>query len=246
MARALSWRTRLVIVIGAWLASWILRLLYWTQRWKLAGVPPRKADAGREKPRVYAFWHQRILPFVYSHRKRGIVVIVSRHRDGEWITRVIGHFGFRTARGSTTRGGARALRAMMKATARAEDVAFTPDGPRGPRYELQPGVVHFAARQGLPIVLGAATMTRYWELKSWDRFRIPKPFGTIVVHQSEEYAVPEGVLDDAERLEEFRAHMQSELRRLTEEVDAGAGVPTSPPPSAEEVAKARRRVRRSL
>lgn len=101
---------------------------------------------------IVAFWHGRQLMLPVAYRGKGVSIMVSRHRDGEWIARTVAHFGFRSVRGSTTRGGASALRSLIREARSGRDVGITPDGPRGPRHRVRPGVVELARQTGLPIL----------------------------------------------------------------------------------------------
>ena len=151
----------------------------WSIREVNAG-PVRDARR-RRQPLIFAFWHGQLLPLLWHHRGQGVTVLVSEHGDGEVVTRVAHALGYRTVRGSTTRGGGRALLGMARAVAAGSDVAFTPDGPRGPAETFSPGALIVAQRTGAPIVPVAAGVSRAWRLRSWDRFVIPKPFARVVV-----------------------------------------------------------------
>jgi lysophospholipid acyltransferase (LPLAT)-like uncharacterized protein len=142
--------------------------------------------------------------------------MVSRHGDGEIIARIIERFGFRTVRGSTTRGGAAALKALIESAAQS-DVAVTPDGPRGPRYVLKPGVVLAAARTGRKLVYGTFSAKRAWRFSSWDRFLLPKPFARVIIQVAEPIAFPPAL--QGASLEEARRDLEARLRRVTAELD---------------------------
>jgi len=147
-------------------------------------------------PTLYALWHSGLLPLVSTHRGHGVVVLVSRHQDGELITRVIERFGFRTARGSSTRGGGRGALEMLRGAGAGASLAITPDGPRGPAQVVKPGLVFLASRSGLPVrAVGVAAMPA-WTLRSWDGFQVPKPFARVAIAHGDPIPVPSGV-DDA-------------------------------------------------
>jgi lysophospholipid acyltransferase (LPLAT)-like uncharacterized protein len=116
-----------------------------------------------------------------THRDRGVAVLISEHRDGEIIARVAQAFGCRTVRGSTSRGGSRALLEMVAQLRRGIEVAVTPDGPRGPRHRFAPGALLAAHRAAAPVVGMVAHIERAWRLRSWDAFEIPKPFARITI-----------------------------------------------------------------
>ena len=180
---------------------------------------------------VYAFWHCDILPLSYYHRNEGIRVLVSEHRDGELIARIVHKMGFTTIRGSTTRGGMKALRALNGILEDPSmcDLAFTPDGPRGPAKRLQKGVIYAASMTGFPIVPVHVAVDRCWEMNSWDRFKIPKPFSRSVIYFGPEISVPddlEGIDLEGLRAEVERAMYRTEeeaKRRLDRWLNGGAG-----------------------
>ena len=128
-----------------------------------------------------AIWHGRIFGSLYYFRGRGIVVITSQNFDGEWIARLLTRFGFGTARGSTSRGAARALVQMRRELASGNPVGFTVDGPRGPARVAQPGAVWLAGATGHPVLPLHVEASRAWKASSWDRTQIPKPLATISV-----------------------------------------------------------------
>ncbi len=152
-----------------------------TLRWRLDGF--ERFDeirlAGHQP--IMSFWHGRILPATYYFRRRGIVVITSENFDGEWIAGIIERFGYGTARGSTSRGGARALLQMARELEAGHPVGFTVDGPRGPARVSQPGAVWLAKASGHPVLPFHCEADRSWTLKSWDRTQVPRPFATVAI-----------------------------------------------------------------
>ena len=122
-----------------------------------------------------------MLPLLYYHRNLQIAVLVSEHGDGEIIARILASFGFRLVRGSSSRGAARALIAVDRELEAGFDVGITPDGPRGPRHSVAPGALLAAHRAGVRIVPLAASASAFWQLGSWDRFMIPKPFARVTI-----------------------------------------------------------------
>ncbi len=152
-----------------------------TYRWVEDGAEHLKAlDAAGTAP-ILALWHGRILPATLYFRDRGVVAMTSQNFDGEWIARILHKFGFGTARGSSSRGGARALVQLRRDLGTGKPAAFTVDGPRGPARVVQPGVVFLAGATGHPIVPYHVEAGRYWTLNSWDRTQIPKPFSTVAL-----------------------------------------------------------------
>lgn len=142
---------------------------------------------------VYATWHEMLWHGIGALRDEGVCVLVSTHRDGELIARVIERQGFRLARGSSTRGGAQGLRDLLRAArSGAGDLCITVDGPRGPRRELKDGVLFAAAAAGLPIVPLAIAVDRAWTLGTWDRLIVGQPLARVAVCFGDEVWLPPG------------------------------------------------------
>jgi lysophospholipid acyltransferase (LPLAT)-like uncharacterized protein len=179
-----------------------------TLKWRTEGAEHYDAVVRSGRQPIMAFWHGRILPATYYFRRRGIVVITSENFDGEWIAGIIERFGYGTARGSTSRGGRRALLQLRRDMAAGKPAAFTIDGPRGPARVAQPGAVWLAKATGNPVVPFHIEATRHWAMNSWDRTLIPKPFATVSVAIGEPFEVPadagEGGLEAARRSLEDR------------------------------------------
>jgi lysophospholipid acyltransferase (LPLAT)-like uncharacterized protein len=146
------------------------------------------------------FWHGEILPIAWGHRGSGIAPLISTHADGEIIARIVEGLGYRTVRGSTSRGGARAVLEMTRLVADGITIAVTPDGPRGPRHEFAPGALVVAQRSGRPLMAVRASADRAWRLRSWDRHLVPKPFATVTYRYSEPRLIPAESAREAEAL----------------------------------------------
>ena len=185
-------RFRLAGLVGAL----VVRIWGATLRAEWVDIHGNRTRGRVEGPRVYAFWHAGILPLTYLYRGLGAVVLVSRHDDGEYISQVVCRLGFGVIRGSTTRGGLRALMEMARAGRDGHQLAVTPDGPRGPRHVLQNGVLHIAQRSGQPIHPLAVEAVRRTELNSWDRFQIPHPSSRVVVVSGDPILIPEGATSE--------------------------------------------------
>ncbi len=146
-------------------------------------------DSFPNEPVIIAFWHSELLmqPFLYKKvRKRGkVAVVISDHFDGEIIARVMRFFNISSIRGSSSKRGVKALLEGIKRLKKGYDVGITPDGPRGPRKSVAGGIVTLAKKSGAKIVVFSYAPSKYWQLKSWDRFLIPKPFSTIDFYISE-------------------------------------------------------------
>jgi lysophospholipid acyltransferase (LPLAT)-like uncharacterized protein len=164
---------------------------------------------------IFSFWHNQIFCQTFIFRFQQIVVMTSRHFDGEYIARIIERFGYDTARGSSTRGAVRALLELKNHLQQGRDVAFTVDGPKGPPYRVKPGPVFLARKSGAPIIMLHSEPEKFWELRSWDRFRIPKPFTrTLVKFGRPLYIPPEeeqpaSVLRYQNEMDRIRAYCES-------------------------------------
>lgn len=174
------------------------------------------------QPVMFVFWHGQLLPLVHYHRHEGIVVLVSEHEDGEYITRVIERSGFGTVRGSSTRGGTKGLKGLVRAAREGHDLAVTPDGPKGPRGEFKPGALSAARIVGLPVVPISVRASSGWRFRSWDGFLVPKPLSRITI----EYHEPRHVPGDADR--DGLARMAREIADVL-----NVGEPGAPPAAGE-------------
>ena len=176
------------------------------------------------KPVIFALWHGRMFMPLMCHRNRGIHVLVSQYRDGELITSTLTEAGYRTVRGSTTRGSVRALVEMVRLLKKGGQIAVTPDGPRGPRWRLQPGIIYLAAKSGFPVVPVTASVSRAFYFKSWDSFQLPMPFAKAIHIIGDPYFVTGGL--DEENIEFHRAELEKRMIELTLEADRLAGAST--------------------
>jgi len=147
-----------------------------TLRFEIEGWENFQAIGAAGKLPIYAFWHERIFASTWFFRNRGIAVITSQSKDGEYIARFIQRLGYGAIRGSSTRGGVGALVEMIKAMRSGIPAAFTVDGPKGPRYEAKPGAVLLAKKTGNPIMPFVVECERFTTIGSWDKLQIPRPF----------------------------------------------------------------------
>jgi lysophospholipid acyltransferase (LPLAT)-like uncharacterized protein len=170
-------KTARIVTAGIWL----IRLLAWTWRYRIRDDDDLRRLRGAKRPIIFALWHGQMLPLLYQHRDEGVTVLISEHGDGEIIARIARHFGFRTIRGSTSRGAARALLELVREVQGGNELAITPDGPRGPAKSFAPGTVIVAQRSGAPIVPAVVHVPFAWRLNSWDGFVVPKPFAKITI-----------------------------------------------------------------
>lgn len=144
----------------------------------------RFRETGKENwkpPFIFVLWHSRILPLFALHKGEGMVLLISRHRDGGYIADLGEQWGYRTVRGSTRRGGEAALLGVVRALQEGAVVAITPDGPRGPALRVKPGAIAAAQHAGVPIIAAGARPSSAWYFNSWDRMCLPKPFSVIDV-----------------------------------------------------------------
>lgn len=173
---------------------------------------------GLKQRYIYAFWHEYMF-MMCRYARPDVHVLISRHADGELIAQICQHLGFNVVRGSSSRGGAEALWKMCRITER-DHVAITPDGPRGPRRQVQPGLIYLASRTGLPIMPVGIAYARCWRLGSWDRFAVPYPGSMCYGVTGEPFHVPADV--EREVLEEYRLQVEARLHQLGEVADRWA------------------------
>ncbi len=181
-------------------------------------------EASGKKGVIYAFWHQRLLPFCFTHRRQGVNVLVSTHKDGEIIARLISNLGFRTVRGSSTRGGLRAFFEMASDNRQHFDIAVTPDGPRGPSKVLKPGLLLLARRTGRPVIPIANAVWPRIELRSWDRFHLPAPGARCSVVLGEPWWPTR---NEHGSTEDARLDLEVRLKQITDEADELVGATSS-------------------
>ena len=207
-----AWRAGLLAGAAPALVAALVRGLGATLRVRVEGAEALVPLWQAGQPLIYAVWHGRILltPWVNArlrrtHGARPVAVLASRSRDGEIVARYVHAFGLTAVRGSSSRGGATGLRGMITVLRAGGDVAVVPDGPRGPREQLQPGVVALAATTGAPVVPLAVGASPARRLHSWDAFLVPWPFARCAVVFGEPVTVPRGADRDRARKELERA-----------------------------------------
>ncbi len=194
----------------------VLLIRIWSRTLRLriedrAGIGPQ-GDAG---PVIWALWHNRILivPYIRHRffRNRHGAVLTSPSRDGAWLARVVGGFGLDSVRGSSSRRGAAALVGLVARMRQGQDICITPDGPRGPKYELQPGIVQLARSAGVPVMPISVRFQSCWKLPTWDGFRLPKPFSRVTVIFGPLHHVPAD--GDGVDFEKVRADLENVMKR---------------------------------
>ena len=207
-----SWSKRAQVAAIAGLGYPLINALGHTLRWRVEGLQHYDAIVASGRQPVMAFWHGRILPATYYFRRRGIVVITSENFDGEWIAGIIERFGYGTARGSTSRGGRKALLQLTRDMAAGKPAGFTIDGPRGPARVAQPGAVWLAKATGNPVLPFHIESSSHWTANSWDQTQVPRPRATVAVAIGEPLYVPRDAT--ADQLEAARLGLESRLAAL--------------------------------
>ncbi len=209
IGRALSGRFLTYLVYG------VLRLLRATIRIRFEGVEYVADLVSRGEGFIGMFWHCRLLMIPYLYPGKRMHVLISTHRDGEIIANIMRCFGFDVVRGSSSKGGKKALIEMARLLKGGNDLAITPDGPRGPAEVLKPGIAHVAKLSGKSVVPVAYAASRYFRLTSWDRLIIPSPFsrGLFVVGEPLFY-------QEGEDMEAFRLRLEQALLETTARADA--------------------------
>ncbi|MEO8071199.1 MAG: lysophospholipid acyltransferase family protein [Acidobacteriota bacterium] len=190
----------------------LIELLGATYRWRESGAEhvARVLRDGRQP--IYAVWHGRIMAGTLYLRDRRIVVITSENFDGEWVARIIHRFGYSTARGSTSRGGAKALVQLRRDMQAGFPAAFTVDGPRGPARVAQPGAVWLASATGNPIIPFHIEASSSWTVNSWDRHQVPKPGSGLAIALGAPIEVPPKATEA--QIETSRRELEEALGRL--------------------------------
>ncbi len=199
--------------------GWLFMLLLGkTLKIEIKGEGPLKRLRKKGERVIYAFWHGRMLLPTYHLRNQSIYALVSRHRDGEYLARILHHLGSRTLRGSTSRGGGRALLLMAKKLKEGFDGAFTPDGPRGPIYKVKEGVIRLAQKTQMPIIpLSSNANRRKVYLDNWSKFILPRFFSRGIIIYGKPIRVPPKASQKI--IKEKTQELEEVLNRLTEEAD---------------------------
>ncbi len=227
-------RQRIVLRIIITAGYWFIRLIGPTLR-----VCVSREEGAQEtieqRPLIASFWHACMIPATYVCRDIGVRVMSSNSYDGEYMGRIIRKFGFVAVKGSSTRNAVRALLGLRRALQEGWTVAFTLDGPRGPRYKVKPGPVALARSSGVPLSTFHMAVDRAWVLNTWDRLIIPKPFSRVLMRFGKLIPVPSDASD--EDLGRYEQELQDSLDRVCEFAEANvssigsAGFPFSQSPS---------------
>jgi lysophospholipid acyltransferase (LPLAT)-like uncharacterized protein len=215
MAKAAS--RSLILKVSPSVIYLFLQVLYRTIRWTEVNNDWPRASWIDGRFMIFAFWHGRMLMAPFFYRGKRLKILISQHADGELISRVMMRFGFGSVRGSTRRGGKEAFLELIRTCQQGLDVAITPDGPRGPKYVVQKGVIELARQTGLPIVPYSYSTHHRIHCPSWDEFVIPRPFTRGVVIWGQPLWVNSAA--NAVEQETCRQELETRLRRLTELAD---------------------------
>lgn len=203
------------------LGSLFIRLWMRTLHYRYNIADPRidiRYRRGTERY-IYALWHEVMLFPVHLGTGLGVHILVSQHSDGEIITQIAERLGFRAIRGSTTRGGARAVLELLEMAERSH-VAITPDGPRGPRRRVQGGLIYLASRSGRPIVPLGFAAVRGWRAASWDRFLLPRPYTTVFAVAGPPITISPDL--DSATLEQYRQQVEHAMLECTDTAERAA------------------------
>ncbi|MEI7864111.1 MAG: lysophospholipid acyltransferase family protein [Chthoniobacterales bacterium] len=205
--------------VAAVAGAGILRALFTTLRIKIID-PADFMESPPPGPVIYAFWHNRILAITaaflrsYPPGRCGVKVLTSASKDGMWLGALASRLGMGSVRGSSSRRGATAMRELLEEVAKGYDIAITPDGPRGPRYALGPGMIYLAQKAQIPIVPVHAKFGRCWQLRTWDGFCIPQPFSRVEVKADKPLHLPLDLPEEA---------FEAQRRKIESVLRAGAG-----------------------
>lgn len=202
--------------IGFGLRGWMSTLDIRAAYYDPAIDPANIHDPSR---RMYLIWHENILLPLYARGHCQMAMLMSKHRDADVLSQLATHFGFEFVRGSTARGGERAIRELMRRSARWH-LAITPDGPRGPRRVMAPGPIYLASRLQMPLVVIGLGYDRPWRTPTWDRHAVPRPFSRGRAIMGPEIRLPKQL--DRDGIEHYRAQLETLLTRLTDEAEAWA------------------------
>jgi lysophospholipid acyltransferase (LPLAT)-like uncharacterized protein len=210
-------KKKLVAALGPSVAYWVIKLLGWTMRFEEVNAGVSREFFEKEIQTIGVFWHGRLLMMPLIYRGKKLSVLVSPHRDGQIVGKVLQRFGFGTILGSTYRKGFSAFKQMIKAHQNGSDICIVPDGPRGPRQQVQLGVIELAKRVKKPIVPVSFGTSKGIFFDTWDRFLLPYPFSKGVFIWGEPvYVDPHG---DKTHLEERRIFLEKRLNELTDQAD---------------------------
>ncbi len=204
--RRASLKIRFAAALGVRLLSIVGRT------WRIEWIGKDLIEEWDRKGCIFAFWHGNSLIPCWAYRMRGVAVMVSLHRDGEIMNRALASLGFKRIRGSSTKGGRAALNAMIDILEKGSCAAVTPDGPRGPRHSVHPGVFMLASKTGKPILPCGIGAKNFWRLRTWDAFLVPKPFTIVRIVAGDPIFVPRDL--SRKRVDELGRELKKVLMEL--------------------------------
>lgn len=221
-------RLPLVQAIVAGAAATLIGLVRATTRWETVNGEAAAGAWSGEKPVIVAFWHNRLamMPYCWASA-RPFHMLISAHPDGRLIAKTVAHFGIDAVAGSSRRGGAEALRSLVRLAKAGESIGITPDGPRGPRMRIREGALALARLSGAPIIPAAVSVRRRIVLRTWDRLIVALPFSRGAMVWGNPITVPRDA-DEATTLV-LQEELERELNRVTAEADRRAGHPPMEP-----------------
>jgi lysophospholipid acyltransferase (LPLAT)-like uncharacterized protein len=219
-ARRFTFRQRIILRIIIWAGYWLIRLIGPTLRVCISHEDGAQKTLD-QRPLIASFWHSCIIPATYICRDLGVRVMSSNSYDGEYMGRIIHKFGFVAVKGSSSRNAVRALLGLRRSLDEGWTVAFTLDGPRGPRHKVKPGPVALARSSTVPLTMFHAAVEKAWVLKTWDRLMIPAPFSRVLLRFGKLIHVPANASD--EEVERYTEELQASLDRVCEFAEANVG-----------------------
>ncbi len=214
-------KKRVLSFLGLNVLSFIANIFVKTYRIEIKNYEAVNALSKTGKPFIAAFWHGRMIIPWYIHRKYKIAALVSRSKDGEILTRLLKSWNYRVIRGSSHIGGKEALKLMEETISDGYCLAITPDGPTGPPNKMKPGTVVLAKRKSVPLFLIGTASKKFWELKSWDNFQVPKLFTKVSVIYSEPIYIEQNM--EREEIEKRIEVFGLKLNELQKEADSIVG-----------------------
>jgi hypothetical protein len=217
-------KSEIVFGIIAFLASCYIRLTYRTCRWQVIGSEVPESYLKANKPFIVCFWHGRLgmLPYAWPWKKHPFHMLISSHRDGRMIGQIVAHFGYTPIWGSTMKGGTQALRAMLRYLRDGNTIGITPDGPRGPSQVASSGIITLAMLGNVDIIPITYSTSRRIQLKSWDRFHVPLPFGRGVFLWGDPVNPPSG--KEEMNIEAIRQQLEAQMTDLQNRADKLMGL----------------------
>lgn len=209
---------KLISTLAQRLGPWLILLIGWSLRIKRINAEPTDTLQRQHKPFIFCVWHGRMFVPIFQHRNQKIVPMISRHADGEMITRVVKKLGYGAVRGSSKKGGREAFHELLHHLQAGGIGAMLPDGPTGPRHHFKPGTLLLASRAGCPLIPITFAARSCWRFPSWDRFVIPKPFSRCVLVYGDPILVPDDLPED--EIEPWRKKLEDVMIALVRSAES--------------------------